>query len=94
MNTARNITSPQLEDNDFVRTSFGRILTEHRLAAGYAQRHFSRLVGISNSHLRKLESGETSPTLTTLYKIARTLDVEAGTLIVELDAEVKRYRTR
>ncbi len=41
------------------------------------------MVGISNSHLRKIESGETSPTLVTVWKIAAVLEVDPGMLVAE-----------
>lgn len=89
MSSEREISSPQLESNDLVRATFGEVLAAHRIAAGYDQRPFSRLVGISNSHLRKIETGETSPTLVTLYKIASVLEEDAGTLVIEMDGRIR-----
>jgi transcriptional regulator with XRE-family HTH domain len=78
-------TQDNQNQNDLVRICFGKVLTGQRVASGFGQRHFSRLVGISNSHLRKIEAGETSPTLVTLYKIADVLQVEAGWLLSQTD---------
>lgn len=82
-------TQNQQEKNDLVRTCFGKVLTSCRVAAGYDQRPFARMVGISNSHLRKLESGQTSPTLVTLYKIAAVLQMNAGELISRTDETIR-----
>lgn len=92
METKRTITSPQLEDNDLVRTMFGRVLRSCRLEAGFSQRSFAKAVGISNSHLRKIESGETSPSLITVYKFSAVLRKPAGEIIVELDSNIRRHR--
>lgn len=72
-------------NNQAIRLAFGEVLARHRIAAGFDQRPFSRAVGISNSYLRKIEQGETSPTLVTLSKIAMILGVTPGALVVEMD---------
>lgn len=85
----RHDTSSKIIDGSaLVRVVFGEVLTAHRVAAGFDQRPFSRIVGISNSHLRKIEAGETSPTLVTLYRIAAVLEEDAGNLVVEVDARL------
>ncbi|WP_165173321.1 helix-turn-helix transcriptional regulator [Adlercreutzia sp. ZJ242] len=66
-----------------LKKAFGKAVSSRRLAHKFEQREFSRVVGISNSHLRKIESGETSPTLTTIDKIARALDTDAADLVCE-----------
>lgn len=66
-----------------LREAFGRTVTSRRLAAQREQREFARIAGISNSHLRKIESGETSPTLTTVAKIAAALGTDAADLVDE-----------
>lgn len=85
-------TLSQQDQNTLVRSAFGKVLATRRLAAGFDQRPFARLVGISNSHLRKLEAGETSPTLVTLYKIANVLKVDAGYLISQTDYVIQESR--
>lgn len=92
MDTKRNITSPELEDNDLVRNAFGDVLKLRRLKAGFSQRAFARAVGISNSHLRKIESGETSPSLVTVYKFSAVLNKPAGEIIVELDSNIQKRK--
>ena len=82
MNT-RNPTALHPTEAELVRSAFGEVIARHRVAADFDQRPFSRVVGISNSHLRKIESGETSPTLVTVWKIAAVLEVDPGTLVAE-----------
>jgi len=80
-----NARIDQTDRSELIRISFGKVLAAQRMAAGFGQRAFSRQVGISNSHLRKIEAGETSPTLVTLYKFADVLGVETGWLLSQTD---------
>ena len=82
MTTSQNTTAIPTEAK-LIRQAFGEVLAKRRADAGYKQRMFSRMVGISNSHLRSIEGGETSPTLVTMYKIAATLEAEPADLVYE-----------
>ena len=84
MNELENIQMQGLSDNELIKKAFGEVLSSHRSAAGYQQRPFSRVVGISNSHLRSIESGGTSPTLVTLFKLAATLEESPCDLVGEV----------
>lgn len=70
-------------DPEPIRQAFGAVVARHRIEAGLKQRVFSRIIGISNSHLRSIESGKVSPTLVTICKIASALDVEPSELVSE-----------
>jgi len=70
-------------DSDIVKSAFGEVVTKYRLEAGFRQRAFSREVGISNSHMRAIESGSVSPTLVTLFKVANALNVQPSVLVQE-----------
>ena len=72
--------------------AFGEVVTKHRIDAEYEQRPFARVVGISNSHLRKIEAGETSPTLVTVWKIAAVLEVDPDILLAETSRIVATRR--
>ncbi|WP_365994622.1 helix-turn-helix transcriptional regulator [Gordonibacter sp.] len=50
---------------------------------GIEQRPFSRMSGVGNSHLRRIEAGEASPSLTTIAKIASAFAVEPADLLDE-----------
>lgn len=63
--------------------AFGGVVATRRAAMGLGQREFARIVGISNSHLRKIESGEVSPRLLTVVKIAEALGVSPEELVGE-----------
>ena len=76
--------SNQQTYNERLNKAFGETVTAWRNKRGFnSQREFARIVGISNSHLRKIEGGEVSPRLNTIAKIAEVLEVEAGVLVYE-----------
>ena len=66
-----------------VRAAFGSVVEQRREAKDMSQRSFARVAGISCSHLRKIEAGEVSPTLVTVWKISGVLEVDAEVLVVE-----------
>lgn len=90
MTTSRNENTES--DSTRLKEAFGQAVAARRLAYKYEQREFSRIVGVSNSHLRKIENGETSPTLTTIDKIAKALDTDAADLVCE-SCKIARKRS-
>ena len=52
-----------------------------RIKRGYSIRNFSLMIGISKTHLVKVESAESSPTFDMLERIAAGLDVRITDLI-------------
>ncbi|MDO4290228.1 MAG: helix-turn-helix transcriptional regulator [Eggerthellaceae bacterium] len=75
--------SEQQAYNERMKIALGETISNRRLELRYEQRQFARIAGISNSHLRKIEGGETSPTLSTIAKIASALDTDAADLVSE-----------
>ncbi len=83
-----NISANQSSDTELVKVAFGEVIERHRIDADFDQRPFSKIVGISNSHLRKIEAGATCPTLITVWKLASVLEVDPGTLVTEANEVV------
>ena len=83
METTRDTDLSQPTESELLKHSFGAVLTRLRNEAGFKQRMFSRVVGISNSHLRSIEQGKVSPTLTTIYKLAVTLEADPSLMVAE-----------
>ena len=81
MVTETNIVSEERSSTEQIKHALGQVVMKAREDAGFKQRPFARITGISNSHLRSIEAGEVSPTLVTLCKIAATLDVEPSQLV-------------
>jgi transcriptional regulator with XRE-family HTH domain len=68
-------------------TPFGVFLREAREAQGLGLREAARLVGISATHVARLETGEDrKPSIETLVRISDALDLDLGKL-AELAAE-------
>ena len=63
-------------------------LREIRKARGYTQNKLSMKSGLSRQAIVVIESGQKSPTLNTLAKIANALDVTVSQLIGESDLNV------
>jgi len=59
---------------------FGKNLQRLRKAKGLSTREFADSAEISHSSVGRLEAGLTNPTLTTLIKLAKALDVDLNTL--------------
>ena len=59
---------------------FGRILKQHRAAAGLTLRELSARSGVSSSHLGRIESGDRFPSAHILQRIAKPLGLEENEL--------------
>lgn len=88
MEYRENISANQSSDTELLKVAFGEVIERHRIDADFDQRPFSKIVGISNSHLRKIETGATCPTLRTVWKLASVLEVDPGILITEANEVV------
>lgn len=66
-------------DIDGVR--FGQHVRSLRLARGFTQEALAERAGLSPDTIRRLEAGGFSPSLATLVKMARGLDLRLSTLI-------------
>ena len=86
MTTNANISMHEETEVQRIKQAFGEVVCRRREAARFDQRPFSRTVGISNSHLRAIESGQVSPTVVTIYKICSVLECSAADLFAEVDA--------
>ena len=54
---------------------------ELRTARGWSQEHFADICEINRSHMGEIERGEVDPVLTTLAKIAKGLELNAGAIL-------------
>ncbi len=60
---------------------FGKKLREIRLSKKMSQGDVAKVLGVHRSYISGLERGIRNPSLVTVQKIARALDVPAGKLI-------------
>lgn len=66
----------------------------HRESRGLSLDQMAELTGVSKSMLRQIETGKSSPTIATLWKIANGLRISFTSLLCrqQVQAEVKSFR--
>jgi transcriptional regulator with XRE-family HTH domain len=64
-----------------VATAFGQRVRELRLEKGMTQEQLAEAAGLHPTFISNVERGYRVPTLTTLYRLARGLDVDARGLL-------------
>lgn len=67
---------------------FGRVLEKARLEKGLTQERLALEAGIARRFLQDMEAGEKQPTVTSLFKLCRALDLKPSDL---LDAAWKEW---
>jgi len=65
--------------------SFGAIIRRLREAKGWNLLQFGRKADMHPTYLGCLERGDNTPSLTCLLHLAKVLDVEAWTIIAEIE---------
>lgn len=73
---------------DSIQRNIGENLKTIRKARGYSLDQVSDLTGVSKAMLGQIERGESNPTVSTLWKIARGLQISFSSLIKEEDSDV------
>jgi len=63
------------KDNDAISVDVGNKLRQMREARGLSIRALARQSGLSANALSMIERGRSSPSVSTLYKVAAALDV-------------------
>lgn len=58
-----------------IYTELGKRIVEARNAKSMSQERLAAISGIDRSHMGFIEQGRRKPTLSTLYKIAKSLDI-------------------
>ncbi|MBM6676277.1 helix-turn-helix transcriptional regulator [Olsenella uli] len=68
------------------RQAFGKRVRQLRAERGLSLRKFALIIGTNKSYLVDVEYGRKSPTLDTIERIARGLDVTISFLVQGIDA--------
>ena len=68
--------------------SVGKILQSYRKSKGMSQELLSGLAGLDRTHYSKLERGLRSPTIDTLFKIAKALDVPPNKIVEDMEKTI------
>lgn len=67
----------------------GGIIQEYRKNKEMSQEVLSGLAGLDRTHYSKIERGLRSPTIDTLFKIARALDIQPHKLMIAIEKAVQ-----
>jgi DNA-binding XRE family transcriptional regulator len=70
-----------------IHAKFGRTVRALRAKAGYSQESFADAIHIHRTSMGTLERGDGNPTLETLLKIARGLDMSLTELFVAVEKD-------
>lgn len=69
----------------------GNILRKYRGDKGMSQEVLSGLAGLDRTHYSKLERGLRSPTIDTLFRISKALDIPPHRIIEEIEKTIDNY---
>lgn len=64
---------------------FGKVLRKLRTERGISQEKFAEYCDLDRTYISLLERGKRQPTITTIFKIASTLGINASDLIAEVE---------
>lgn len=65
---------------------FGSVLRKKRLEKKYTQETLAYLCKVDRTYIGLLERGKRQPTITTLFKLCKSLDVKPSELFVEIES--------
>ena len=68
-----------------MKGNFGQALRILRNSKGLSQLDLATSLGISRSHIGRLETGEKQPSLDMVFRIAEALDVSASSIIAAME---------
>lgn len=74
---------------DNIHRAFGKVLREYRSKADLSQEDLALEAGIDRTFVSLLERGQRQPTLTTLFRLAKVLEVSPATLVSRTFAELE-----
>ena len=66
----------------------GRVIQRYREKAGLSQEVVSGLADLGRTHLSAIERGQRKPTLETFFRLADAMNVSAGELMRQIEAEL------
>ncbi len=70
--------------------ALGLIISTERVRKGMTQEQLSGLAEISRSHLAALESGQKSPNVDTLWRIAEALSIKPSRMLTMLEKSLEK----
>jgi transcriptional regulator with XRE-family HTH domain len=74
--------------------AFGQVLRRLRLEANLSQEELGFAADLRRTYVSILELGQQQPTLTTILKLSKALDLAASELVAQVDLELRRPAKR
>ena len=68
----------------------GMVIKRVREEKGLSQEVVSGLADIGRTHLSAIERGTRKPTMETFFKIANAMDIDASSLLKQIESECKK----
>lgn len=68
----------------------GQVIREHRTSRKLSQRGLATLTDLERSTIAYVERGSRSPSIPTLFELARALEVKASDLLAEVERRLRR----
>ena len=68
---------------------FGKVLRELRDGNGISQEELAEYCDLDRTYISLLERGLRQPTITTIFKLAKALDITPSQLIAKVEQQVK-----
>jgi len=65
--------------------AFGKVIRQKRRELGLSQEKMWELSGLHRTYIGQLENGKKSPTLKTLFVLAKTLHIKPSELLREIE---------
>ena len=70
-----------------LETIFARLLKDNRKKCGYSQETLALLANVDRTFISMLEGGKRQPTLTTLFSLAKALNIKPSVIVREIEQE-------
>jgi transcriptional regulator with XRE-family HTH domain len=70
-----------------LETIFARLLKENRQRIGLSQESLALLANVDRTFISMLEGGKRQPTLTTLFSLAKALNINPSILVKAIEQE-------
>ena len=70
--------------------AFGKTLKTFRTSAGFSQTDLAQMAGLDRTFISLLELGKRQPTITTIYKLAESLNVPVKEMILHVNNQLDK----
>ncbi|RZI23153.1 XRE family transcriptional regulator [Pseudomonas orientalis] len=72
--------------------AFGRVLRQKRKDAGLTQEQLAHEADVQRNYVSLIERGVHQPTVAVLFKLAKALNCQASSMVVDLENELDRQQ--